>query len=185
MRYRFLVLLLFWLLPSMAAAQTSAVGDPGSSRITTLVGAGNSFSGIGVLADIRPFARGPLSLMLSVGSTKAFFDVQHTSVPWMDESVATIAAAVGVRATAGHGQHQGFLELAFLPVDDDVVEISAAGPPAGLPRPGHPHHQRECAGWRRLCAQRTCHRQPVEAHLRVRCRLRVAIAPPYFPHVPR
>jgi hypothetical protein len=77
MRYRFLVLLLFWLLPSMAAAQTSAVGDPGSSRITTLVGAGNSFSGIGVLADIRPFARGPLSLMLSVGSTKAFFHGQH------------------------------------------------------------------------------------------------------------
>ena len=126
MRYRFLVLLLFWLLPSMAAGQTAAVGDPGSSRITTLVGAGNSFSGIGVLADIRPFARGPLSLMLSVGSTKAFFNVQHFSVPWMDESVASIAAAVGVRATAGHGRHQGFLELAFLPVDNDVVEISAA-----------------------------------------------------------
>lgn len=126
MRHRCLVLLLFWLLPSMAAGQTSAVGDPGSSRITTLVGAGNSFSGIGVLADIRPFARGPLSFILSVGSTKAFFDVQHFSAPWMDESVASIAAAVGVRATAGHGQHQGFLELAFLPVDDDVVEISAA-----------------------------------------------------------
>lgn len=109
MRYRFLVLLLLWLLPSMAAGQTSAVGDPGSSRITTLVGAGNSFSGIGVLADIRPFARGPLSLMLSVGSTNAFFNVQHFSaaVPWMDESVASIAAAVGVRATAGQGRGLG------------------------------------------------------------------------------
>lgn len=126
MRYRFLVLLLSWLLPSMAAGQTSAVGDPESSSITTMVGAGNSFSGIGVLADIRPFARGPLSLMFSVGSTNAFFDVQRSSAPWMDESVASIAAAVGVRATAGRGQHQGFLELAFLPVDDDVVEITAA-----------------------------------------------------------
>jgi len=110
----------------MAAGQTSAVGDPGSSRITTLVGAGNSFSGLGVLADIRPFARGPFSLMVSVGSTRPFFDVENFSVPWMDASVASIAAAVGVRATAGRGQHQGFLELAFLPVDDDVVEISAA-----------------------------------------------------------
>jgi hypothetical protein len=107
MRYR--LPLLFWLLPSMAAGQTSAVGNPGSSRITTLAGIGNSFSGIGVLADIRPFARGPFSLMLSVGSTKAFFNVQHFSVPWMDESVASIAAAVGVRTTAGHGRHQGFV----------------------------------------------------------------------------
>jgi hypothetical protein len=126
MRSRFLVLLLLWLLPPMAAGQTSAAGDPGSSRVTTLVGAGNSFGGIGVLADIRPFARGPLSLMLSVGSTKAFLNVQHFSTPWLDESVASVAAAVGVRAYAGHGRHQGFLELAFLPVDDDVVELSAA-----------------------------------------------------------
>ena len=126
MRYRFLVLLLCWLLPSMAAGQTPAVGDPGSSRVTTLVGVGNSFSGIGVLADIRPFARGPFSFMLSVGSTTTFFDVGDFSAPWMDNSVASVAAAVGVRATAGRGQHQGFLELALLPVDDDVVEISAA-----------------------------------------------------------
>jgi hypothetical protein len=126
MRSRFPVLLLSWLLPSIVAGQTSAVGDLGSSRITTLVGAGNSFSGIGVLADIKPFAQMPLSLMLSVGSTKTFFDVQHFSAPWLDESVASIAAAVGVRANAGHGRHQGFLELALLPVDDDVVEISAA-----------------------------------------------------------
>jgi hypothetical protein len=125
MRARFLVLLFFCSLPFMATAQTSAVGDSGSSRITTLVGAGNSFGGIGVLADIRPFARGPLSLMLSVGSTKAFFDVQHFSAPWLDESVASVAAAVGVRANVGHGRHQGFLELAYLPVDDDVVELSA------------------------------------------------------------
>jgi hypothetical protein len=123
MRSRFLVLLLA-LLPSMVAAQTSVVGDPGSSRITTLVGAGNSFSGIGVLADIRPFARGPISLMLSVGSTKTFFNVQRFSAPWLEESVASIAAAVGVRVNVGHGRHQGFLELAYLPVDDDVVALS-------------------------------------------------------------
>jgi len=126
MRARFVVLLFLSLLPSLAAGQTAGAGDPGSSRITTLVGAGNSFSGIGVLADIRPFARGPFSLMLSVGSTKTFFNVQHFSAPWLDESVASIAAAVGVRANVGHGRHQGFLELALLPVDDDVVEISAA-----------------------------------------------------------
>jgi hypothetical protein len=94
--------------------------------VATLIGAGNSFSGIGVLADWKPFARAPLSLMLSVGSTQAFFNVQHFSEPWIDESVASLAAAVGVRANAGHGRHQGFLELALLPVDDDVVEISAA-----------------------------------------------------------
>jgi hypothetical protein len=123
---RFLVLLLFWLLPSVAGGQTSVVGDAGSSRITTLLGAGNSFSGIGVLADIRPFARGPFSLMLSVGSTKTFFNVQHYSIPSLDESVASVAAAVGVRANAGRGPHQGFLELAILPVDDDVVERSTS-----------------------------------------------------------
>jgi hypothetical protein len=126
MRFTSIVLFLFWLLPSPATGQTSAAGDLGSSRVTTLVGAGNSFSGIGVLADWKPFARGPLSLMLSVGLTKTFFDVQHFSAPWHEESVAPVAAAVGVRANAGHGRHQGFLELALLPVDDDVVEISAA-----------------------------------------------------------
>jgi hypothetical protein len=125
MRSRFLVLLLLWLLPSTAAAQTAAVGNPGSSRLTTLVGAGNSFSGIGVLAEFRPFARGPISFMASFGSTKTFFDVQHASEPWVDNSVSSLAAAIGVRATAGHGQHQGFLELAYLPVDDDIVELSA------------------------------------------------------------
>jgi hypothetical protein len=126
MRSRFPVLLLCWLLPAMATAQTAAVGDPGSSRVTTLVGVGNSFSGIGVLADWRPFARGPLSLMLSVGSTKTFFNVQHASEPWVDNSVSSLAAAVGMRVNAGHGRHQGFLELALLPVDDDIVELSAA-----------------------------------------------------------
>lgn len=126
MRAISVVLLVFGLLSSTAAAQTPAVGDPGSSRITTLVGAGNSFSGIGLLADWKPFARGPLSLMLSLGSTKEFFNVQHFSAPWHVESVASIAAAVGVRANVGRGQHQGFLELAYLPVDDDVVEISVA-----------------------------------------------------------
>ena len=126
MRSRFLVLLLSWLLPSMAAGQNAALDEPGSSRITTMIGAGNSFGGIGVLADVRPFARGPFSLMLSVGSTKTFFDVQPSSVPWNEDAVSSVAAAVGVRANAGHGRHQGFLELAFLPVDDDIVEVSAA-----------------------------------------------------------
>lgn len=116
MRFTSVGLFLFWLLPGVASAQ--------SPRLTTLVGAGNSFSGIGVLADWKPFARGPLSLMFSVGSTKTFFNVQHASEPWIDNSVASFAAAVGVRANAGHGRHQGFLELALLPVDDDVVEIT-------------------------------------------------------------
>jgi hypothetical protein len=118
MRPTSIVFFLSWLLPGTASGQTS--------RFATLVGAGNSFSGIGVLAEWKPFARAPLSLMASVGSTQAFFNVQHVSEPWMDESVASVAAAVGVRANAGHGRHQGFLELALLPVDDDVIEISAA-----------------------------------------------------------
>ena len=117
MRPTSIVLFLVWLLPGAASGQ--------ASRFATLVGAGNSFSGIGVLADWQPFARAPLSLMLSVGSTKTFFNVQHISEPWIDESVASVAGAVGVRANVGHGRHQGFLELALLPVDDDVVEISA------------------------------------------------------------
>ena len=91
-----------------------------------MVGAGNSFSGIGVLAEFRPSARGPISFVFSVGSTKTFFDVQHASEPWIDNSVSSIAAAVGVRANVGQGRHRGFLELAYLPVDDDVVELSAA-----------------------------------------------------------
>jgi hypothetical protein len=82
------------------------------SRVATLVGIGNSFSGIGVLADYRPFGRGPISFMASVGSTPGYF---------RDGSEATVALALGVRANAGHGPHQGFLELALLPVDDDVV----------------------------------------------------------------
>jgi hypothetical protein len=115
-RFTSIVLFLFWLLPGVASGQ--------APRLTTLVGAGNSFSGIGVLADWKPFARTPLSLMLSVGLSKTYFNVEHSTVPWMDESVAPVAAAVGVRANAGHGRHQGFLELALLPVDDDVVAIS-------------------------------------------------------------
>jgi hypothetical protein len=117
MRRTSIVLFLLWLLPSVASAQ--------APRLTTLIGAGNSFSGIGVLADWKPFARAPLSLMLSVGSTEEFFNVQHASEPWIDNSVSSFAAAVGVRANAGRGRHQGFLELALLPVDDDVVEITA------------------------------------------------------------
>jgi hypothetical protein len=117
MRLTSAALFLFWLLPAAALGQTS--------RLSTLVGAGNSFSGIGVMADWKPSARAPISLMFSVGSTKTFFNVRQASEPWVDNSVASFAAAVGVRANLGHGQHQGFLELAVLPVDDDIVEISA------------------------------------------------------------
>jgi hypothetical protein len=117
MRLSSIVLFLLWPLPGVALGQ--------DSRFGTLVGMGNSFSGIGVLADWRPFAKGPFSFMISVGSTKTFFNVQYASEPWVDNSVSSFAAAVGVRANAGHGRHQGFLELAVLPVDDDVVEISA------------------------------------------------------------
>jgi hypothetical protein len=73
---------------------------------------GNSFSGVGVLADFRPFARGPLSFVASVGSVSGYFG---------DGSGSTVALALGVRANAGHGKHQGFAELSLLPVDDDVV----------------------------------------------------------------
>ncbi|HUR07145.1 MAG TPA: hypothetical protein VM347_31685 [Nonomuraea sp.] len=118
MRLTSVVLFLLWLLPAPASSQ--------ASRLTTMVGAGNSFSGIGVLGDWRPFARGPFSLMLSVGSTKTFFNVQHASEPWVDNSVSSFAASVGLRANAGSGRHAGFLELALLPVDDDIVEISVA-----------------------------------------------------------
>jgi hypothetical protein len=118
MRRTSIVLFLLWLLPSVASAQ--------APRLTTLVGAGNSFSGIGVLADWKPFARAPLSLMLSVGSTQTFFNVQHFSDSFIDDNVASVAAAVGMRVNAAHGRHQGFLELALLPVDDDVVEITPA-----------------------------------------------------------
>ena len=127
MRYNLLTSsLLACLLSSTATAQSPASGGARPSRITTLIGAGNSFSGIGVLADIRPFDRGPFSVMLSVGSTRRFFDVRQPSEPWVDQATASLTAAVGVRATAGRGSHQGFVELAFLPVDDDVVEVSAA-----------------------------------------------------------
>jgi hypothetical protein len=127
MRFSSVLSLVLCFVPSLAAGQSS-VGDAPESRITTLLGVGNSFGGIGVLADWRPFGRGPISFIASVGTTRAFFNVQPISErePWNSGSPASVAAAVGVRANAGHGRHQGFLELAVLPVDDDVVKISAA-----------------------------------------------------------
>jgi hypothetical protein len=95
-----------------------------TSRVVTLIGAGNSFSGIGVLADFKPFARGPLSVMVSVGSVAAYYP-ECTPQPWMSCSQSSIGAALGLRGNAGHGRHQGFIEFALLPVDDDVVQISA------------------------------------------------------------
>jgi hypothetical protein len=120
MQSRF-VLLLLALLPSTILAQSAA--NPGTSRITTLLGAGNSFSGFGILADIRPFARGPFSFMLSAGASGAYFgDCQPE--PWMQCSQSRLAGALGIRANAGHGPHQGFLELAVLPVAQDVAGTS-------------------------------------------------------------
>jgi hypothetical protein len=112
MRVSSFVLVILALLPSTLVAQATTISNPVSSRVSTLVGAGNSFSGVGILADFRPFARGPLSLVASVGSVPAYFG---------DGSDASIALALGVRASAGHGHHQGFVELALLPVDVDVI----------------------------------------------------------------
>lgn len=114
MRSSSVVILFLALLPSAAIGQAVPAVSPGMSRVATLVGAGNSFSGIGVLADIKPFARGPVSLIASVGSVSAYYS----------DSESPIAVTLGMRANAGGGQHQGFVELALLPVDDDVIEIS-------------------------------------------------------------
>lgn len=112
MRSSFVVLMALTLLPSTIVGQTTTASKPAASRVATLVGVGNSFSGVGVLADFKPFPRGPLSFIASVGSAPAYF---------RDGSEATVALALGVRANAGHGQHQGFVELALLPVDADVI----------------------------------------------------------------
>jgi hypothetical protein len=112
MQRALVVLLALTLLPSTIVGQATTAPQPPTSRVATLVGVGNSFSGVGVLADFKPFARGPLSLMASVGSVPGYFG---------DGSEASVALALGVRANAGHGKHQGFVELALLPVDDDVV----------------------------------------------------------------
>jgi hypothetical protein len=112
MRVSSAALLVLTLLPSALVAQATTTSKPVSSRVSTLVGVGNSFSGVGILADIRPFERGPLSFVASVGSVPGYFG---------DGSDASVALALGVRASAGHGHHQGFVELALLPVDDDVV----------------------------------------------------------------
>jgi hypothetical protein len=113
MRPSFVVLWVLTLLPATIVGQATTASKPAASRVATLVGAGNSFSGVGVLADFKPFARGPLSFIASVGSAPTYFRG--------DRSGATVALALGVRANAGHGPHQGFVELALLPVDDDVV----------------------------------------------------------------
>lgn len=112
MRSSSVVLLVLTLLPSTTVGQATTATKPAASQVATLFGIGNSFSGVGVLADFKPFARGPLSFMASVGSVAGYFG---------DGSEASVALALGVRANAGHGQHQGFVELALLPVDDDVV----------------------------------------------------------------
>ena len=124
MRSAYFVLLLLWLLPSATIAQTSPGRAPGTSRVTTLVGMGNSFGGLGVLADIKAFGKGPVSLVLAAGSTEgAVFNERGLPNPYTDESVARVAGAVGLRGQLGRGRHQPFLELALLPVDDDIVRI--------------------------------------------------------------
>jgi hypothetical protein len=128
MRSASFVLLLFSLLPSATVAQTSPGRDPATSRVTTLVGLGNSFGGLGLLADIKAFGDGPVSLVLAVGSTEAaVFNERGLPNPWTDQSVAKFAGAVGVRGQLGRGGHQPFLELALLPVDDDVVGLIDSG----------------------------------------------------------
>lgn len=114
MRSSFVVLMVLALLPSTFVGQATTTSKPAASRVATLVGAGNSFSGVGVLADFKPFARGPLSFMASVGSAPAYFRDR-------EGSKASVALALGMRANVGHGRHQGFAELALLPVDVDVV----------------------------------------------------------------
>jgi hypothetical protein len=107
-------------------AQAASSGHSGTSRLTTMVGMGNSFGGLGVLADIKAFGNGPISLMVGVGSTRSFFEGPGLPNPWTDVSIASVAGAIGLRGTVvGHGRHQAFLELAVLPLDDDVVRITA------------------------------------------------------------
>lgn len=112
MRSTSVALLVLAVLPATIVGQASPTASAAPTRVATLVGVGNSFSGIGVLADIKPFARSPLSFVASVGSVPGYFG---------DGSEATVALALGVRANAGRGPHQGFVEFALLPVDDDVV----------------------------------------------------------------
>jgi hypothetical protein len=112
MRSTSVVLFVLAFLPATSVGQVTTAPQPATSQVATLVGIGNSFSGVGVLADFRPFARSPLSFMASVGSVPGYFG---------DGSEASVALALGVRANAGRGPHQGFVELALLPVDDDVV----------------------------------------------------------------
>lgn len=124
MRSTSAALLLCCLLPSTILAQASTDRQPGSSRVSTLVGMGNSFGGLGVLADIKAFGDGPISLILAAGATRPFFGDLGFPNPWTDESRASLAGAAGLRGSVGQGRHQGFLELALLPVDDDIVRIS-------------------------------------------------------------
>lgn len=109
---RLLPLMGLTLLPATLVGQATTASPPTTSKVATLVGVGNSFSGIGLLADFKPFERAPLSFVASVGSAPGYFG---------DGSEATVALALGVRANVGRGHHQGFAELALLPVDDDVV----------------------------------------------------------------
>jgi hypothetical protein len=127
MRTASVILALSWLLPSTLIAQGSAGRAPATSRVTTLIGVGNSFGGLGVMADYKAFGKGPVSLMLAVGSTQAaVFDARGLPNPYTDESVAKVAGAVGLRANMSQGRHQPFLELAALPVAADIVEVSVA-----------------------------------------------------------
>ena len=112
MRSSSIGLFVLMFLPSTMIGQATIGPKPSTSRVATLVGMGNSFGGLGVLADFKAFDRSPISFMASVGSVPGYFG---------DGSEATVALALGIRANAGVGRHQGFLELALLPVDDDVV----------------------------------------------------------------
>lgn len=59
MRSTFVVLLVLTLLPSTIVCQAATASQPATSQVATLVGIGNSFSGVGVLADFKPLCAGP------------------------------------------------------------------------------------------------------------------------------
>jgi hypothetical protein len=120
------LILVLSLLPSATIAQATPDRAPGTSRVTTLVGMGNSFGGLGVLADIKAFGESPFSVILGAGATGPFFGDLGLPNPWTDQSRAPLAGAVGLRGSVGQGRHQGFLEIALLPVDDDIVRLSVS-----------------------------------------------------------
>jgi hypothetical protein len=61
---------------------------------------GHSFGGLGVLADIRPFDNAPISVIFGFGSTNPFFGGMGLATPQTEESMASVAGAVGLRGSS-------------------------------------------------------------------------------------